>query len=117
MVAHPHSFQSLLSQGISLLAIQPEMHQYGVHGKLFQSLLSQGISLLNSRYGNPMADKKEKFQSLLSQGISLLINAVLEYKPFKKMGFNPFLVRASVYWCIDERHVSTQFIRGVSIPS
>ena len=56
------------------------------------------------------------FQSLLSQGISLLrldgimedINAV--------NGFNPFLVRASVY-CLTQMEMAVQAAPWVSIPS
>ena len=64
----------------------------------FQSLLSQGISLLLGG-GNPVEEIIESmFQSLLSQGISLLRSgeggAAARAKPDR---FNPFLVRASVY--------------------
>ena len=40
-------FQSLLSQGISLL-LDRIFHPKNVHCSWFQSLLSQGISLLNT---------------------------------------------------------------------
>ena len=39
------------------------------------------------------------FQSLLSQGISLLDFAPWGDEESNKQGFNPFLVRASVYCC------------------
>ena len=39
------------------------------------------------------------FQSLLSQGISLLGDATLRRRGGGARSFNPFLVRASVYWC------------------
>ena len=39
---------------------------------MFQSLLSQGISLLNEKGNKVTKRRKKMFQSLLSQGISLL---------------------------------------------
>ena len=63
-------FQSLLSQGISLLFRQ-EIRGQNRFGE-FQSLLSQGISLLNE-IRRPVLLRTGLFQSLLSQGISLLV--------------------------------------------
>ena len=96
MVRSRGLFQSLLSQGISLL-----FHANAGHGGppfiMFQSLLSQGISLLHL---DAMGDAKETylFQSLLSQGISLLLDEFDHLVPSDSQRFNPFLVRASVYW-------------------
>ena len=67
MASNP--FQSLLSQGISLLHVTENLKGFPDHG--FQSLLSQGISLLAAR---------------LRGGIAKALEC-----------FNPFLVRASVY--------------------
>ena len=82
-------FQSLLSQGISLLATY--VHLPPDTDPTFQSLLSQGISLLPSRILR-LAPRGlgAAFQSLLSQGISLLC-----------------------VYCLCARHD----FRGVSIPS
>ena len=64
--------------------------------QLFQSLLSQGISLLqNANEG--FAERLSEFQSLLSQGISLLPKVAVDNDTEIVGGFNPFLVRASVY--------------------
>ena len=38
------------------------------------------------------------FQSLLHQGISLLASSDGECPPYPSRGFNPFFIRASVYW-------------------
>ena len=66
----------------------------------FQSLLSQGISLLTFLFSMPGISTARLFQSLLSQGISLL--RFSEALPADLLGgFNPFLVRASVYWRAD----------------
>ena len=65
-------FQSLLSQGISLLCRRPTIAGNGPKAKWFQSLLSQGISLLGICSTNIAAEIHNTFQSLLSQGISLL---------------------------------------------
>ena len=62
----------------------------------FQSLLSQGISLLTALKDMPMY-AENAFQSLLSQGISLLGRCPSLLRPEGRRRFNPFLVRASVY--------------------
>ena len=95
-------FQSLLSQGISLLldkAAGPEAYAQAK----FQSLLSQGISLLWSEVDRVMRIKRKEFQSLLSQGISLLPRIVDGRHTEAVCRFNPFLVRASVY-CAENSH-------------
>ena len=70
-LAHGSPFQSLLSQGISLLRLWP--HDTRPHFVYpFQSLLSQGISLLRILRAAQDAGWQTVFQSLLSQGISLL---------------------------------------------
>ena len=63
----------------------------------FQSLLSQGISLLYLIYAQPVSEVAQSFQSLLSQGISLLRMQWRIDRPPRHWRFNPFLVRASVY--------------------
>ena len=66
-------FQSLLSQGISLLD-NPSEYEIEFWGAWFQSLLSQGISLLGKgAYVLRLNACGAWFQSLLSQGISLLL--------------------------------------------
>ena len=113
-------FQSLLHQGISLLASSVLMRRWT--SCLFQSLLHQGISLL----GLPLCSCMQvytMFQSLLHQGISLLFAspcrgcgadsfkvsipsssghqftdsnvALIELE--RERSFNPFFIRASVY--------------------
>ena len=42
-------------------------------------------------------EQRYRFQSLLSQGISLLIFERVDVQRPMAQGFNPFLVRASVY--------------------
>ena len=106
-------FQSLLHQGISLLG-------KGWHGRVasrlswFQSLLHQGISLLSSV---PARNARScwAFQSLLHQGISLLLNLRLR-RPKDKRRFNPFFIRASVYWGLTGMP-DGRACRAVSIPS
>ena len=63
----------------------------------FQSLLSQGISLLLADGRRPALGDRP-FQSLLSQGISLLGDGGFAIRDDFAARFNPFLVRASVYW-------------------
>ena len=114
------AFQSLLHQGISLLAngCQPPI---GMR-KTFQSLLHQGISLLDdggqpvkadfsvsipsssghqftgTRWVRSTGSGLSAFQSLLHQGISLLIKNRSSTGSPSIIGFNPFFIRASVYW-------------------
>ena len=88
-------FQSLLSQGISLLMTGVDSVLIAFLNE-FQSLLSQGISLLLAR-GAPLGDRRLEFQSLLSQGISLLVLLPGRQTEGVLLCFNPFLVRASVY--------------------
>ena len=64
-------FQSLLSQGISLLAAAT-LYRETASLAGFQSLLSQGISLLEEQIWMQRSTRTSTFQSLLSQGISLL---------------------------------------------
>ena len=45
-----------------------------------------------------MWPSQPQFQSLLSQGISLLLRNNGDWRPPFRKCFNPFLVRASVYW-------------------
>ena len=45
-----------------------------------------------------MRPRESTFQSLLSQGISLLSDRKNDRRIEPMLGFNPFLVRASVYW-------------------
>ena len=69
---NPPLFQSLLSQGISLLPRNGN-HNTSSTTAPFQSLLSQGISLLPAaRVAAEDRYAAAVFQSLLSQGISLL---------------------------------------------
>ena len=68
---------------------------------MFQSLLSQGISLLGAQYPDRVSGQCATFQSLLSQGISLLFLPLPAFLFRGLLGFNPFLVRASVY-CIQQ---------------
>ena len=115
-------FQSLLHQGISLLHI-PDCVLHALV-QMFQSLLHQGISLLaslrqsrthfrspgvsipsssghqftGSRNRTVHATAKKKFQSLLHQGISLLRPGGDAGRTALGQGFNPFFIRASVYW-------------------
>ena len=63
----------------------------------FQSLLSQGISLLHAVAVWEGEAIVATFQSLLSQGISLLTGRALSGAFWTCRSFNPFLVRASVY--------------------
>ena len=68
---HEKLFQSLLSQGISLL-LDGLTVEFPTIGARFQSLLSQGISLLAFSDAGIPVRRLRRFQSLLSQGISLL---------------------------------------------
>ena len=77
---------------------------------MFQSLLSQGISLLAGPAG-PAGGAGTAFQSLLSQGISLLKHRVLTVEYQFSECFNPFLVRASVY-CVEETVQEIPFPRA-----
>ena len=57
------------------------------------------------------------FQSLLSQGISLLLDTWFMPKmSLMFLSFNPFLVRASVYWIFSTETLAMQWYK-VSIPS
>ena len=92
-------FQSLLHQDISLLADQG----IDVEGTpvVFQSLLHQGISLLKAMR-NAAQQPLAWFQSLLHQGISLLDIAEEEFQSMMSAYcFNPFFIRASVYWPVE----------------
>ena len=82
---------------------------------MFQSLLSQGISLLPG-IGMPRRATTRPFQSLLSQGISLLDPSIADGKIAVAVRFNPFLVRASVY-CPSCARPLTRALARVSIPS
>ena len=63
----------------------------------FQSLLHQGISLLVE--ARPRAKALSfPFQSLLHQGISLLDVEGIPDEEWGVNSFNPFFIRASVYW-------------------
>ena len=81
----------------------------------FQSLLHQGISLLNPVPPAVPVEERFKFQSLLHQGISLL-----DRRPARPPGgrrrFNPFFIRASVYWAAGASS-SRKRASTVSIPS
>ena len=118
------AFQSLLSQGISLLEFHLSDGQMGFV-KGFNPFLvrasvycaswadrSKGESLWSfnpflvrasvycrNRGSARSVDKRAgQFQSLLSQGISLLTRPTGTRSPTPSRSFNPFLVRASVYW-------------------
>ena len=89
------SFQSLLHQGISLLDLLAGLELPA--GVVFQSLLHQGISLLAWK-DDPILAWMEAFQSLLHQGISLLRGNGATRRTPCAWRFNPFFIRASVYW-------------------
>ena len=118
-------FQSLLHQGISLLGTDHkhavQKHEKGVsipsssghqftgrknlrfltrNSPGFQSLLHQGISLLAQQLIAVSASAVCWFQSLLHQGISLLSAYQAYTAKGACRGFNPFFIRASVYWQI-----------------
>ena len=99
------AFQSLLSQGISLLL---GLKASGVCGKInsFNPFLVRA-SVYCLGVKPPETFEFPEFQSLLSQGISLLSGrARPRRRRSRPRGFNPFLVRASVY-C--ERHPRRPF--------
>ncbi len=81
----------------------------------FQSLLHQGISLLAFPRSRRRWTIEVTFQSLLHQGISLLgFGGVAGFA--EAGGFNPFFIRASVY-CGKVYKQGKKPPRGVSIPS
>ena len=84
------------------------------HASAFQSLLHQGISLLGTA-GALATGQGVSFQSLLHQGISLLPTGHFVLTSAYSFGFNPFFIRASVYWQ-EGRHAQGDNC-GVSIPS
>ena len=142
-----NTFQSLLHQGISLLCNE-QIPTTAPRSAPFQSLLHQGISLLDTHDGpsrrrgarvsipsssghqftgrrtqqarrkwrgrfNPFfirasvywatspkraASSRPSFQSLLHQGISLLVACFGNVHLRQSLRFNPFFIRASVYW-------------------
>ena len=126
------AFQSLLSQGISLLPcrcakaiatwrrrfnpflVRASVYWLAAPGAgqrqslAFQSLLSQGISLLVKWSHKGEARTQYMFQSLLSQGISLLTRHPGDTRVAPPDSFNPFLVRASVY-CVPTTGASLVF--------
>ena len=67
----------------------------------FQSLLHQGISLL-AVAGPIQAGYRRRFQSLLHQGISLLCPEIDRYSRYSHVSFNPFFIRASVYCALKD---------------
>ena len=81
----------------------------------FQSLLHQGISLLRFS-GWASANARTGFQSLLHQGISLLLQHGDRRGVQDAQRFNPFFIRASVYWSATGLHPECLAPR-VSIPS
>ena len=89
-----YGFQSLLHQGISLLRSSRASKAQAL--RLFQSLLHQGISLLLPQL-EALTGRLPQFQSLLHQGISLLLT-VSNSANILGLSFNPFFIRASVYW-------------------
>ena len=109
---HTHSFQSLLHQGISLLRYMGRQQRQRMGA--FQSLLHQGISLLDSTPA-AFAISFWRFQSLLHQGISLLRHAGRSWR-MPALRFNPFFIRASVYWRPPAPTTSRR-ASAVSIPS
>ena len=87
-------FQSLLHQGISLLAFL----RTSSGGLGFVSIPSSSGHQFTGRPILPDTPASTKFQSLLHQGISLL-SVITEFKKdIQRNRFNPFFIRASVYW-------------------
>ena len=131
-------FQSLLHQGISLLEVVAKGRPYAALG--FQSLLHQGISLLNPRVVmldtfnassfNPFFIRasvycapKGTFPSRLLGSVSIPSSSGHQFTAFHRRvrrgawhrGFNPFFIRASVYWT--PPWLPTREPKCVSIPS
>ena len=132
-------FQSLLHQGISLLAVLNPLlawtggtvsipsssgHQFtvgrlvysrGVFVVVFQSLLHQGISLL--RYKEMLASPPEIGVSIpSSSGHQFTDGACRVLQHGMCICFNPFFIRASVY-CFSPPAPSAMPLITVSIPS
>ena len=92
----PLTFQSLLSQGISLLGTTGISVGLAVKSGFNPFLVRASVYCRDARYRVLQATYAE-FQSLLSQGISLLVVPLRRAGRGGRVGFNPFLVRASVY--------------------
>ena len=107
-------FQSLLHQGISLLRRRrtlpdrscPEVSIPSSSGHQFTASFPSKIAI----------SEIPAFQSLLHQGISLLVSALHAVEELRHGGFNPFFIRASVYWTATAC-CARPVRRCVSIPS
>ena len=118
-----NSFQSLLHQGISLLACRDAtlfprrregFNPFFIRASVYWHVGMQRYSLGDGKVSIPSssghqftgfapgtwrAARAPRFQSLLHQGISLLHAKILGLKVTNKyLRFNPFFIRASVYW-------------------
>ena len=84
----------------------------------FQSLLSQGISLLDRRLrGRARARRRVRGFNPFLVRASVYWRPVAHGSPrMGAYGFNPFLVRASVY-CVERIQDNVQIVLMVSIPS
>ncbi len=90
-------FQSLLHQGISLLEILTFLKKQ--LWSAFQSLLHQGISLLVKLLTlNSTPSRIVSIPS--SSGHQFTVRKMTVAKDVQQFSFNPFFIRASVYWFV-----------------